>query len=115
MQNKHISLNLFSNQATEVPFSKEVAFKYKKELYKVHVNVLTEMEETVYKLYFKNNIENTDKSIMKLVRRNNPEGSNTWTCKTDYFSYINDEIAAIAGPAIDNVLKEIKIVSLLHS
>ncbi|MCW3105982.1 MAG: hypothetical protein JWQ09_488 [Segetibacter sp.] len=101
-----MSLNLFSNQVPEVPFNKEVAFEYKKELYKVHVNVLTEKDETVYKLYFKNNIEETDKSLMKLVRRNNAVGSYSWTCITDYFSYINNEIAAIAGVAIDGVLQE---------
>jgi hypothetical protein len=109
-----MALNLLSNQISEVPFIHEVAFKYKKELYKVHVNALIEKDETIYKLYFKNNIEDTDKSIMKLFRKANGDGSFTWICKTDYFSLINNEIAAIAGVAIDSVLQE-NNNSLLHS
>lgn len=110
-----MSLNLLSNQVPEVPFAREVAFAYENELYKVHVNVLTDENETIYKLYFKNNIKDTDKSLMKLIRKNTLEGSNSWTCKTDYFSYINNEIALIAGEAIDRVLQETKIISPLHS
>jgi hypothetical protein len=100
--------NLIYDQVPEVPFNNEVAFSYKKELYKVHVNVLVEKDETVYKLYFKNSIEHSNKSLMKLVRENNLTGSFTWACKTDYFSYVNNEIAAVAGVAIDIILQKEK-------
>jgi hypothetical protein len=101
-----MAVNLFSNQVSEIPFTDEVGFEYKKELYKVHVNVLIEKEETIYKLYFKNNIQDTDKSIMKLFRNANADGTCTWICKVDYFSYMNNEIAAIAGASIDSVLQK---------
>jgi hypothetical protein len=103
-----MALNLIDNEVPEVPFVNEVAFIYKKELYKVHVNVLVEKDETVYKLYFKNTIEHSDKSLMKLVRENNLEGSFNWACKTDYFSYLDNEIAAVAGAAIDIILQKEK-------
>jgi hypothetical protein len=88
----------------ETSLKGEIAFKYKKELYKVHVSVSMEEEKTFYKLYFKNNIETTDKSLMKLFRETNSDGSFTWKCKEDYFSYNNTDLAAIAGEAIDKFL-----------
>jgi hypothetical protein len=100
-----MNANLLSYQVPEIPFINEVAFEYKKELYKVHVNVLVEKDETFYKLYFKNNIGNTNKSLMQLSRKVNSEGVLVWTCKADYFSYVNNEIATIAGSAIDRILK----------
>jgi hypothetical protein len=105
-----MAASLFSDQVSEIPFPNEVAFEYKKEFYKVHVNVLIEKGETIYKLYFKNNIEDTDKSIMKLFRNANADGTCTWICKVDYFSCMNNEIAAVVGVAIDSVLYEKNIV-----
>ena len=99
-------LNLLANHTPEVAFSNEVAFEYKGGVYKVHVNVITEQQETVYKLYFKNNIEDTGKSLMKLVRVRSEEGSFIWSCKPDYFSYMSKEIASVAGVAIDKVLQQ---------
>lgn len=101
-----MALNLSSNYLQEVSFIHEVAFNYKTEFYKVHVNVLIEEQETIYKLYVKNNIENPDKSLMKIFKETNDDGSFTWKCKADYFSYLNNEIAATAGAAIDKVLQE---------
>ena len=103
-----MAIILIYNEVPEVPFNNEVAFSHKKEFYKVHVNVLVEKDETVYKLYFKNNIEHSDKSLMKLVRENDLKGSFTWACKTDYFSYVDNEIAAVAGGAIDIILQKEK-------
>jgi hypothetical protein len=45
---------------------------------------------------------------MKLVRENNLKGSFTWACKADYFSYVDNEIAAAAGLAIDIILQKEK-------
>lgn len=50
------------------------------------VNVLLEEQETVYKLYFKNNIEKTDKSLMTLVRKLTADGAHVWACKKDFFA-----------------------------
>ncbi len=96
----------FENQFTDIPFRKEVGFNYKGELYKVHVHMNTEGTDTIYKLYFKNNIEDTNKSIMKLVKKVNTDGSAVWVCKPDYFSVMDNEMAAVAGAAIDKVLQE---------
>jgi hypothetical protein len=101
-----MTLNLLPNPNPEAPFSKELSFKYKNETYKVHVNLLLEDELTIYKLYFKNNIENSEKSPMKIFRKPNDVGQYIWTCKADYFSYLNEEIAGAAGEAIDRVLQE---------
>jgi hypothetical protein len=103
-----MALNLLNNQNLEVPFLREVAFEYKQELYKVHVNAISENDGTTYKLYFKNTIEDSDKSLMQLYRKKNNDGSFSWQCKPDYFSYNSPEIAAIAGAAIDKVLQENK-------
>jgi hypothetical protein len=104
-----MSLNLLSNSNPEDPLFKEVSFEYKTEKYKVHVNLLVEDELNVYKLYFKNNIENSEKSLMKIFRKPNEDGGYTWTCKADYFSYMNEEIAVAAGQAIDRFLQEVNL------
>jgi hypothetical protein len=101
-----MTLNLLSNPNPENPLFKEVSFEYKNETYKVHVNVLVEDELTVYKLYFKNNIENSEKSLMKIFRKPDDGGKYIWACKADYFSYLNQEMALSAGQAIDRVLQE---------
>jgi len=108
-----MSLNSLSNYNPEISLKKEITFEYKKELFKVHVSVFIEEQETFYKLYFKNNFKNTDKSLMKLFRKANGDGSFTWNCKEDYFSYNNDEIAAVAGSAIDKFLREENIKELM--
>ncbi len=95
---------LFQNQNSDIPFRNEVAFEYNEKMFKVHVHKVLEGNETIYKLFFKNNIENTNKSIMKLLRTVNPDGSTSWGCKADYFSVMNNDMAAIAGAAIDKVL-----------
>ena len=89
----------------EVPFFAEVAFEYKQELYSGHVNSITNNGGTIYKLYFKNAIENSDKSLMQLYRQENNDGSFSWQCRPDYFSYNSPEIAGIAGAEIDKVLQ----------
>jgi hypothetical protein len=103
-----MALNFLNNQILEVPFLREVTFEYKQEIYKVHVNSISENDGTVYKLYFKNTIEKSDKSLMQLYRKENSDGSFSWQCKPDYFSYNSPEIASIAGAAIDKVLQEKK-------
>jgi hypothetical protein len=100
-----MALNLLINQNLEVPFLCEVSFEYKQELYKVHVNSIRENDGTIYKLYFKNAIENSDKSLKQLYKKENNDGSFSWQCKPDYFSYNSPEIASIAGAAIDKVLQ----------
>ncbi|MDB5247762.1 MAG: hypothetical protein JWQ40_2156 [Segetibacter sp.] len=95
---------LFQNQNPDIPFRNEVAFEYNQKLFKVHVHKVVEGSETIYKLFFKNNIENTNKSIMKLLRNINPDGTVSWVCKADYFSVIDNDMAVIAGAAIEKVL-----------
>lgn len=97
---------LFENPNVDIPLRKEVAFSYKSDYYKVHVHICVEGVGTIYKLYFKNNIEDTNKSMMKLVRNSNPDGTVEWVCKPDYFCVLDNEMAAIAGAAIDKVLQE---------
>lgn len=97
---------LFENQHIDIPLRKEVAFTYKSEFYKVHVHISVEGMGTIYNLYFKNNIEDTNKSMMKLVRNENSNGTIEWMCKPDYFCVANNDMAAIAGAAIDKVLQE---------
>ncbi len=94
----------FNNQNADIPFRNEVAFDYKGELYKVHVHKVLEGNDTFYKLFFKNNIHNTNKSIMKLQRTLLPDGKAEWQCKTDYFSVLDNDMAVVAGAAIDKVL-----------
>lgn len=94
----------FSNQSNDIPFRNEVGFEFKGKPFKVHVHEVTEGNDIVYKLFFKNNIENTNKSIMKLVRSSDPDGKTSWTCKADYFAVMDNEMAAIAGAAIEKVL-----------
>jgi hypothetical protein len=101
--------NLLSTYIPEVSFLKELSFEYNHEIYKVHVNVLVENEEKIYKLYFKNNIENSEKSLMRLCKKPDANGSSLWQCKANYFSYINEAIADVAGAAIDKVLQEEQI------
>ena len=100
-----MALNLLTNQNLEVPFLGEVAFEYKQELYSVHVNLIAKNDGDIYKLYFKNTIEDSDKSLMQLYRQENNDGSFSWQCKPDYFSYNSPEIASVAGAAIDKVLQ----------
>ncbi len=101
-----MALNLLHAQAPEVSFLHEVSFQYKNEVYKVHVTVLKEEQDTIYKLYFKNNIEDTDKSLMKIFKKADAGNEPKWICRPDYFCYKNDEIAEIAGGAIERVLQE---------
>lgn len=95
---------LFENQNTDIPFRNEVGFEYKGKPFKVHVHQVKEGNEIIYKLFFKNNIDNTNKSIMKLVRSTQNDGKVEWGCKADYFSVMDNDMAAIAGAAIDKVL-----------
>jgi hypothetical protein len=101
-----MSTNLLSNYVPETSFLNEVSFEYNHEIYKVHVNVLVENEKKIYKLYFKNNIENSEKSLMRLCRKTDADGNVAWACTADYFSYPSEAIATVVGAAIDRVLQE---------
>jgi len=68
--------------------------------------MLVENNEEIYKLYFKNNIENSEKSLMRLCRKTDAKGGTMWSCEANYFCYINEAIAGVAGAAIDRVLQE---------
>jgi hypothetical protein len=98
--------NLLSTYVPEVSFLNEVSFEYNHEMYKVHVSVRVENDEKIYKLYFKNNIEDSEKSLMQLLKKKDANGSFIWACKANYFSHINEAIAGVAGAAIDKVLQE---------
>lgn len=101
-----MAAGLFEIQSTDVPFRSEVSFTYKGEVHKVHIHKSLEGNETIYKLYFKNNFEDTNKSMMKLIKTTNANGTNEWACKKDYFCIMNEEMAVAAGAAIDKVLQD---------
>jgi hypothetical protein len=57
--------------------------------YKIHVNVLVENEEKIYKLYFKNNIENSEKSLMEVFKTKDANGNFIWARKAFCLFFIN--------------------------
>ncbi|GEO09779.1 hypothetical protein [Segetibacter aerophilus] len=97
--------NLSSGQVTETPIAEKVSFKYKRKLYKVDVNVVTGNEEPVYKVYFKNTAKDKGNNTMHLFRKENIDGSVKWECRTDSSTLQNNEIASIAGAAIEKALQ----------
>lgn len=104
-----------TSQTIETPLAEKVSFKYKRKIYRVDVNVVTDNNTSVYKLYFRNKIENTGNNTLELLRKQSKDGLVKWECKSDDPSNNQyNEIASIAGAAIDKVLREkIKHVKIM--
>jgi hypothetical protein len=102
------SNNVSSSQNTETPFAEKVSFRYKRKLYRVDVNVITENEEPVYKLYFRNTSDATGNNTMHLSRKENTDGTIKWECREESPDGTNSDIASLAGAAIEKILQNKK-------